>query len=186
MRRAAFVVAVTAVTALSSACATLPFGSDDRQPMPPPASSQVGAVPTSQQFDHPFPVAGDTWDSTVTLSDLRIVPSSTYTDTVLAVDVRAVQSAGQPELGPDDISAYSPSGARFERIENPAGLVADPLVPSVMTSPGEQIQGMVAWTMPPGSRIGRIEVASPRTLASITVTRQPVDPSAQSTGSEGP
>lgn len=186
MRRAALTVVLTAVTALSGACADLPFGSDDGRTMPPPASSQDGPVATSHQFDKPFPVAGDSWDATVTLSDLRIIPSSTYTDTVLAVDVRAVQSAGQPELGPDDLAAYSPSGARFERIQSPAGLVADPLVPSVMSSPGEQIQGMVAWTMPPGERIGRIEVASPRTLASITVTRQPVDPSAQPSGSAVP
>src|SRR5690606_37897609 len=117
---------------------------------------------------------------------LRIVPSSAYEGTVLAVDVRAVQSAGQPELGPDDITAYSPSGTKFDRIQSPAGLVADPLVPSVMTSPGQTIQGMVAWTMPSGDRIGRIDVASPRTLASITVTRQPVDPSAQPSGSQRP
>lgn len=182
MRRAAFTVVLTAVTALSGACANLPFGADERA-TEPPAPSQAGPVATSHQFDQPFPVAGDSWDATVTLSNLRVVPSNAYTDTVLAVDVRAVQSAGQPELGPDDLAAYSPSGARFERIQSPAGLVADPLVPSVLTSPGEQIQGMVAWTMPPGGRIGRIEVASPRTLASITVTRQPVDSSTQPAGS---
>lgn len=186
MRRAALTVVLTAATALSSACASLPFGSDDNRSMVPPAPSQVGPVATSHQFDQPFPVAGDSWDATVTLSNLRIVPSSAYADTVLAVDVRAVQSAGQPELGPDDLAAYSPSGDRFERVQSPAGLVADPLVSSVMTSPGEQIQGMVAWTMPPGGRIGRIEVASPRTLASITVTRQPADPSAQPAGSAAP
>lgn len=183
MRRAALAVTITAVTALSGACASLPFGSEERHTMPPSAPTPAGPVATSQQFDNPFPVSGDAWDATVTLSDLRVVPSSTYTDTVLAVDLRAVQSAGQPELGPDDVSAYSPSGMKFERIQSPAGLVADPLVPTVMTAPGQQIQGMVAWTMPPGDRIGRIEVASPRTLASITVTRQPVDPSAQPTSS---
>lgn len=182
MRRAAFAALLTATTVLSGACTSLPFGTDDQRTMPPPTAAQDGPVATSRQFDQPFPVAGDTWDATLTLSNLRIVPASAYTDTVLAVDVRAVQSAGQPELGPADISAYSPSGTRFEQIENPAGIVADPLVPSVMTSPGEQIQGMVAWTMPRGQRIGRIEVSSPRTLASVTVTRQPVDPSAQSTG----
>lgn len=186
MRRAAFAVVLTAVTASSGACATLPFSSDERRALPSAAPSQTGLVPTSQQFDRPFPVAGDSWDATVTLSNLRIVPSGMYADTVLAVDFRAVQSAGQPELGPEEISAYSPSGARFEPIQNPAGLVADPLVPSVMTSPGAEIQGTVAWTMPPGDRIGRIEVASPRTLASITITRQPVDPSAQPTGSATP
>lgn len=183
MRRAAFAVILMATTALSGACTSLQSSSDEPHTTPPPASPQGGPVPTSRQFDHPFPVAGDSWDATITLSNLRIVPSSAYADTVLAVDVRAVQSAGQPELGPDDISAYSPSGAQFERIASPAGLVADPLVASVMTSPGEEIQGMVAWAMAPGERIGRIDVTSPRTLASITVTRQPVDPSAQPAGS---
>lgn len=182
MRRAALAVTLAAVAVVSGACANLPFSSDERHTMPP-APTQAGPVATSQQFDRPFPVAGDSWDATVTISNLRIVPSSAYADTVLAVDVRAVQSAGQPELGPDDISAYSPSGTEFDRIPSPAGLVADPLVPSVMTSPGQAIQGMVAWTMPPGERIGRIEMASPRTLASITITRQPVDPSAQPAGS---
>ena len=182
MRRAALAVTLTAVTVASGACASLPFGSDEGRTVPP-AATPTGPVATSQQFDQPFPVAGDSWGATVTLSNLRIVPSSAYEDTVLAVDVRAVQSAGQPELGPDDISAYSPSGTKFDRIQSPAGLVADPLVPTVMTSPGQSIQGMVAWTMPAGDRIGRIDVSSPRTLASITVTRQPVDPSAQPTGS---
>lgn len=183
MRRAALAAALTATAVLSGACSGLPFGSDDRRTALPASVAPDGSVPTSRQFDQPFPVAGDSWDATVTLSNLRIVPTSAYTDTVLAVDVRAVQSAGQPEIGPDDLAAYSPSGTRFEQIGNPAGIVADPLVPSVMTAPGEQIQGMVAWTMPPGERIGRIELVSPRTLASITVTRQPTDPSAQSSGS---
>lgn len=183
MRRAVFAAVLTVTTALSGACAALPFGSDDSHSTHQPAPTQTGPVPTSHQFDQPFPVAGDSWDATVTLSDLRIVPSSVYSDTVLAVDVRAVQSAGQPELGPDDFSAYSPAGTRYERIQSPAGIVADPLVPSVMTSPGEEIRGMVAWTMPPGERVGRIEVTSPRTLASLTVTRQPADPSAQPAGS---
>lgn len=121
MRRAALTVALTVVTALASACANLPFGSDDDRTMAPPASSQVGPVATSHKFDQPFPVAGDSWDATVTLSNLRIIPSSAYADTVLAVDVRAVQSAGQPEFGPDDLAAYSPSGTRFERIQSRPG-----------------------------------------------------------------
>lgn len=182
MRRVASAAMLTAAVAFAGACSASPFGSDERRTTAPPAPSPAGPVPTSQQFDRPFPVAGESWDATVTLTNLRIVPTSAYADTVLAVDVRAVQSAGQPELGPYSISAFSPSGEAFERIESPAGLVADPLVPSVLTYPGEEISGMVAWKMPTGGRIGRIEVASPRTLASITVTLQPVDPSAQPAG----
>lgn len=98
-----------------------------------------------------------------------------YSDDVMVVDVRAVQASGQPELGPADISAFDPAGRPFERIENPAGTVEDPLVPSVLGFPGEEITGMVAWTKPRGARIGRIDVVAPRTIGSITVTRQPDD-----------
>ena len=166
MRRAALAVTLTAVTVASGACASLPFGSDEGRTVPP-AATPTGPVATSQQFDQPFPVAGDSWDATVTLSNLRIVPSSAYEGTVLAVDVRAVQSAGQPELGPDDISAYSPSGTKFDRIQSPAGLVADPLVPTVMTSPGDP--GMVAWTIPP-------EIASAASTCSPHAGRSPSAP----------
>ena len=177
MRRVAIAAMLTVTMAVVGACS----GSNERRTAPP-ATAAAGPVPTTQQFDRPFPVAGESWDATVTVSNLRIVPASAYADTILALDVRAVQSAGQPEIGPAAITAYSPSGAPYELIKSPAGLVSDPLVPSVMNSPGEELQGMVAWRMPEGGRIGRIEVTTPRTLASITVTRQPVDPSAQPTG----
>lgn len=173
MRRATLAAVFIAAATLTGACSS---SDDDERAVATPAVDQSAPVPTSQQFDRPFAVGDENWDATVTLSDLRIVPSSVYSDTVLAVDVRAVQSAGQPALGPADFSAYDPAGKPFERIENPAGIVDDPLVPSVMAAPGEQIQGMVAWTMPRGARIGRIEMTTPRTIGSITVTRQPTDP----------
>lgn len=110
------------------------------------------------------------------MSNLRIVPSAAYSDAVLVVDVRAVQSSGQPELGPADLTAFDPSGRPFDRIENPAGTVEDPLVPSVMSTPGEEIRGMVAWTVPRGVRIGRIDLTTPGTVGSFIVTRQPDDP----------
>lgn len=183
MRRVVLAVILTTTTAVSSACSSMPFGSDEDRPTQAPASSDERPLPTSQQFDRPFPVAGESWDATVTLSNLRVVPASAYTDTVLAVDVRAVQSAGQPEIGPGALTAYSPSGVQFERIENPAGLVTDPLVPTVMTSPGQEVRGMVAWKMPATDRIGRLDISTPRTLASVTVTLQPVDSSARATSS---
>lgn len=173
MRRATLAAVLITAGTLTGACSS---SEADERGVALPSADQTGPVPTSQQFDRPFPVAGEDWDATVTLSDLRIVPSSTYSDTVVAVDVRAVQSAGQPALGPADFTAYDPAGKEFERIENPAGIVNDPLVPSVMAAPGEQIEGMVVWTMPSGARIGRIEMTTPRTIGSITVTRQPADP----------
>lgn len=175
MRRAALLATITAATVLTGACSSL-LGDDDRRGVPAPASAPSGPVPTSQQFDRPFPVSADTWDATVTVSNLRLVQTYSYPDPVLVVDVRAVQSAGQPELGPEDLHAYDPSGRPFERIDDPAGVVPDPLVPSRMTTPGQEIRGMVAWTVPPGTRVGRIELTAPSTIGSITVTRQPVDP----------
>lgn len=173
MRRATLAAVLIAAATLTGACSS---SDADQRVGASPASEQSGLVPTSQQFDRPFPIGAENWDATVTLSNLRIVPSSMYSDIVIAVDVRAVQSAGQPVLGPEDFSAYDPAGARFEQIENPAGVIDDPLVPSVMATAGEQIQGTVAWTVPRGTRIGRIEMTSPRTIGSITVTRQPSDP----------
>lgn len=177
MRRATLAVVLATAATLTGACST--SEADDRA-VAPPAAENTGPLPSSQRFDTPFPVAGETWDATVTVSNLRIVPSYMYSDTVFAVDVRAVQSAGEPALGPADFTAYDPSGREFERIENPAGTVDDPLVPSTMTFPGEEIRGMVAWTMPPGARIGRIELSTERTIGSFIVTRQPVDPSQSS------
>lgn len=174
MRRAALVAVVTAATMLTSACSL--FGDGERRGVPAPAAAPSGPLPTSQQFDRPFPVSAENWDATVTVSNLRFVQSYSYRDPVLVVDVRAVQSAGQPEIGPEDLTAYDPSGRPFERIADPSGAVPDPLVPSVMTTPGQEINGMVAWTVPRGERVGRIELTSPSTIGSITVTRQPVDP----------
>lgn len=174
MRRVAIAAMLTATMAVTGACSD-----SDQRRTAPPATTASGPVATTQQFDRAFPVSGENWDATVTLSNLRIVPTSAYADTVFALDVRVVQSAGQPEFGPDSISAYAPSGDEYVLIESPAGLVNDPLVPSVLTSPGQEIQGMVAWRMPEGARIGRVEVTTPGTKASVTVTLQPVDPSAQ-------
>lgn len=174
MRRAVLATVIVAVAVSTPGCSL--FDDDEPRGVPVPSAQDSGPIPSSQRFDSPFPVAGEAWDATVTLSNLRIVPSTVYSDAVVAVDVRAVQSSGQPELGPADISAFDPAGRPYERIENPAGTVEDPLVPSVLGFPGEEITGMVAWTMPRGERIGRIEVVAPRTIGSITVTRQPIDP----------
>lgn len=173
MHRAVLATVIAAATALTGACTF-----DDETGSPVPTAAPSGPVASAQQFDRPFPVSGEAWDATVTLSNLRIVPSSAYTDQVVAVNVRAVQSAGQPELGPENFSAFDPAGRPFDRIESPAGTLEDPLVPSVMSTPGEEIRGMVAWTMPRGARIGRIELATPGTIGSVTVTKQPADPTA--------
>ena len=106
MRRAALVATLTAVMVVSGACASLPFGSDEGRTVPP-ATTPSGPVATSRQFDQPFPVAGDSWDATVTLSNLRIVPSSAYEGTVLAVDVRAVQEVlGHDHLNTTEIYTH--------------------------------------------------------------------------------
>ncbi len=178
MRRAVLAAAVAAAAVFTTACSST--GGDDPGSIgvPAPATGTTGPLPSSQQFDRPFPVAGESWDATVTLSNLRIVPSGQYTDAVVVVDVRAVQASGQPALGPEDFSAFDPSGRAFQRIDSPRGTVDDPLVPSVLNSPGEELRGMVAWQLPRGERIGRIDVVAPRTIGSVTVTRQPVDPTA--------
>ncbi|MDX2355319.1 hypothetical protein [Dietzia sp. PP-33] len=177
MRRAALAAVIVAATASAPACSPASlFSGDDTTGVPVPTAQPSGPLPSSQQFDRPFPVAGEDWVATVTLSNLRIVPSTTYSDAVVAVDVRAVQASGRPALGPGDISAFDPSGRPFEQIGNPAGIVEDPLVPSVLDYPGEEIRGMVAWTMPRGQRIGRVDLVAPGTIGSITVTRQPADP----------
>ncbi|AWH95341.1 hypothetical protein [Dietzia psychralcaliphila] len=179
MRRAVLAAVIVAAAVSAPACSPASlFGDDDSGAIPVPTAQQSGPLPSSQQFDRPFPVSGESWDATVTLSNLRIVPSTAYSDAVVVVDVRVVQASGQPELGPDDFSAFDPSGRPFERIESPAGTIDDPLVPSVLSFPGEEIRGMVAWTMPRGHRIGRIDLVAPRTIGSVTVTRQPEDPTA--------
>ncbi|MBB1023859.1 MULTISPECIES: hypothetical protein [unclassified Dietzia] len=179
MRRAVLAAVIVSAAVSAPACSPASlFGDDDTVGVPVQTGEQSGPLPSSQQFDRPFPVAGDAWDATLTLSDLRIVPSTVYSDAVVVVDVRVVQASGQPELGPEDFSAFDPAGRPFERIENPTGTIEDPLVPSVLSFPGEEIRGMVAWTMPRGHRIGRIDVVTPRTIGSVTVTRQPEDPAA--------
>lgn len=175
MPRVAPAAVIVAVALSVAACS-----SDDGPGTAVPTATASGPVATSQQFDRAFPVAGDGWDATVTLSGLRIVPTSAFVDSVLAVDVRAVQASGQPTLDPGDLRAFDPSGRQFERIESPGGTVPDPLVRSVMGSPGQEIRGTVAWKVPRGARIGRIDYVTSRTIGSVTVTRQPVDPSAAS------
>lgn len=177
MRRAALAAVVAVVATATTACSSLP-GFGDEEPVGPAITTEAdsGPVPTSQQFDRPFPVSGDGWDATVTMSNLRIITSYVYTDAVVVVDVRAVQAAGQPVIDPGDFRAFDPAGRQFERIEYPKGTVDDPLIRSQLANPGEEVQGMVAWTMPRGTRIGRIDLVTPGTIGSVTVTRQPVDP----------
>lgn len=179
MRRAVLVAVLASATAFTTACSSSSlFGDDSARATAVPTANPAGPMPSSQQFDRPFPVAGEDWDATVTLSGLRIVPSSAHADRIVGVDVRAVQSSGQPEIGPADVTAFDPAGQPFGQIADPAGTVDDPLVPSVITSQGQAIEGMVAWAMPDGARIGRIDVVTPGTDVSVTVTRQPVDPMA--------
>lgn len=177
MRRVVFTAVIAAISVSASACSSPVFGDDTSRPTATPTHTD-GPLPTSQQFDRPFPISGEAWDATVTLSDLRIVPSSTHSDRVVAVNVRAVQSSGQPVIAPTDLTALDPAGEPFEQIRNPGGTLQDPLVETVMTSPGQEVRGMVAWTMPENARIGRIDMVTPGTVSSVIVTRQPVDPSA--------
>lgn len=177
MRPAALPAALTMAAVLCAACSPgAVLGDDEPVGVPVPSTAAVALIPSSQQLDRPFPISGESWDATVTLTGLRFVPSPEPSQTVVAVDVRAVQSSGRPELGPADFAAYDPSGTPLTRIDSPAGIVVDPLVPSVLDSPGQELRGTVAWTMPRGSRIGRVELASPRAIGSVIVTRQPVDP----------
>lgn len=179
MSRAVLLTVLTVATVSLSACSSSVFGDDSPRATAEPTATTSGPVPSSQQFDRPFPVAGDAWNATVTLTNLRLDSARSGSDPVLVVDVRAVQSSGQPTIGPEDFTAFDPGGRPFERIENPAGTVADPLVPSVMTTPGQEIRGMVAWAVPRGARIGRIDMVTPETISSVIVTRQPADPSGQ-------
>ncbi|MEA1157518.1 hypothetical protein U8M34_28645, partial [Klebsiella pneumoniae] len=73
MRRAALVAVVTAATMLTSSCSLV--GGDERRGVPAPAAAPSGPLPTSQQFDRPFPVSAENWDATVTVSNLRFVQS---------------------------------------------------------------------------------------------------------------
>ncbi|HJC30458.1 MAG TPA: hypothetical protein H9759_13860 [Candidatus Dietzia intestinipullorum] len=174
MRRVVVAAVIATATVTLSACSS--SGEDSSRSGAPSTDAQAGPLVSSQQFDRPFPVSGEDWDATVTLSGLRFVPSGPASDRVVAVDVRAVQASGEPTIGPGDITAFDPSGSPFERIENPAGTVDDPLVDTVMSAPGQEIRGTVAWTMPDGGRIGRIEVAAPQNIGSVIVTRQPDAP----------
>lgn len=176
MRRALLAIVLTAVTVPLTACSSSLFGDDTTPAISEPSANASGPLPTSQRFDQPFPVSGDAWDATVTLSDLRIISSGS--DPLVVVNVRAVQSAGEPAIGPENFTAFNPAGKPLQRLESPAGTVPDPLVPSVMTAPGEEITGMVAWTLPRGVRIGRIDMVTPGTISSVIVTRQPNDSTA--------
>lgn len=176
MRRALLAIVLTAVTVPLTACSSSLFGDDSTRAISEPSAQEAGPLPTSQRFDQAFPVSGDAWDATVTLSNLRIISSGS--DPLVAVDIRAVQSAGEPTIGPENFTAFNPAGKPLTRLESSAGAVPDPLVPSVMTAPGEEITGMIAWTLPPGMRIGRIDMVTPGTISSVIVTRQPVDPAA--------
>lgn len=178
MRRALLAIFLTFTVVPLTACSSSMLNSDDTPAAASPTAADSGPLPSSQRFDQPFPVAGNAWDATVTLSGLRIVSSQSGPDQVVAVDVRAVQSSGEPEIGPEAFSAFAPAGDPLERLESPGGTVTDPLVPSVMSSPGEEISGTVAWTLPQGTRIGRIDVVTSGTISSVIVTRQPVDPAA--------
>lgn len=149
--------------------------------IPDDAVAHEGLVPVSREFDAPFDVSFDGGAGTVTLTAPRIVQNWVHDEAVVVVDVRVVQSAGEPLITPDLFNAFDPGGRMFERAPNPTGNVTDPLVETRATSPGQEISGQVAWLMPRGDRIGRVDVAAPGTLAMLTVVRQPEDPMA-STG----
>lgn len=154
-------------------------GTDDHS-IPEDAVEHEGLVPVSREFDAPFDVSFDGGSGTVTLTAPRIVQNWVHDEAVVVVDVRVVQSAGEPLVVPEMFNAFDPAGAMFERAPGGTGNVNDPLVETRASSPGEEITGQVAWLVPRGERIGRVDVAAPGTLAMLTVVRQPEDPMASS------
>lgn len=180
MRRVA-VTAVLAATVLgTSACSAIPGFSDpnDAEETALAAPADRGPVPTSQRFDEPFPVSGPGWDATVSVSPPRIAEQWVYSDSIVVVDVRAVQASGLPVVEPGEFLAFDPGGRQLERIDNPTGTVPDPLVRSELGYAGAEASGQVVWRMPRGGRIGRIDYTVEDSVYSLTVVRQPEDPMA--------
>ena len=175
---------VVLAAVLASLALTVVACGDEGHTEAVPSTTQ-GPMPTTHVFDQPFAVSPDGGEATITLSGLRVTTSSAYKDDLLVVDLRAVQSAGAPSINPADVHAFDPGGDELERLEYPKGTVPDPLVQSTLQAPAQEVRGMVAWKLPQGMRVGRIDYRTPRSVASLTVVRQPTDPDATTTASSG-
>ena len=179
MRRIAVALVFASLACSISACSPARvLQGDSTADAPPPIAQPTGPMAMSRVFDQPFPYATDTGQATLTLSAVRMESSYVFEDHVLVIDVRAVQAEGQPSLDPEFFHAFDPSGEEFERLDPSEGVVDNPLVPTAMQSPGQEVTGMVAWKMPLGARVGRIDVRVASGVYSLIVTRQPVDPEA--------
>lgn len=179
MRRIAVALVSASLACTTAACSPARvLTGDDTAESSATIAEPTGQMAMSRVFDQPFPYATDTGQATMTVSAVRMETSYVYEDHILVVDVRAVQAEGQPSLDPGFLHAYDPGGEEFTRLDPSDGVVDNPLVPTVMQAPGQEVVGMVAWKMPLGARIGRIDVTVASGVYSLIVTRQPIDPEA--------
>lgn len=176
MRRTAVVALAVCAALGASACSPAKIIAGDQTSPAGATAAPTVALPSSRLFDQAFPWAADGGEATITVSPPRMVTSYTHKDHVVVVDLRAVQASGAPVVDPATVHAYDPGGEEFPRIEYPKGTVDDPLIRTTLQSPGQEVRGTIAWTMPYGSRIGRVDVVSGTEIDSLTVTVQPVDP----------
>lgn len=135
-------------------------------------------VPSSGYFGQPNSVTVGTGSMQVTISELRLETNSNATvpESIAIADITAVAEFGETFIEPEQVHVYASDGEEFQRMENPESFLANPLVRTDLNTPGQEARGSVAFVVPSGIRIGRVDFISGESTVSFTVVRQPINP----------
>lgn len=135
-------------------------------------------VPSSGYFGQPSSVTVGNGSMQLTISELRLETNSNATvpENIAIADVTAVSEFGEAFIEPEQIHIYASDGVEFKQMESPETFLANPLVRTDLVSPGQEATGSVAFVVPSGIRIGRLDFVSGESTVSFTVVRQPVNP----------
>lgn len=171
MRQKVAACAVALLALTTAAC-----GSDDDQRIYTTPANEV--VPSSGTFGQEINASVGDGSMRLRINELRLETNSNarVPENIAIVDVVATADFGSPFVEPDQFHVFAPDGTEFERMENPEQFLADPLVRTDMAQPGQEVTGSVAFVVPSGIRIGRLDFVSDSATVSFTVVRQPVNP----------
>lgn len=172
---------VAAIAAAVLAMATAACGSNNEQKIYTTDASEV--VPSSGTFGQPITTSVGSGSLQLLVQPLRLETNDNaqVPEEIAIVDVVATADFGSTFIDPTQFHVYAPDGTEFAPMESPELFLANPLVRTDLTQAGQQVTGSVAFVVPGGIRIGRLDFISDSATVSFTVVRQPVNTASATT-----